>query len=616
MEKLRVEVVEAGRRFKRLTDGHMTRRRILIIILFFIFFFLYLGPGIIRWLWYSEDAELSDPQAMCMYDRLTPFHKAHSEQNVYIKNDEQPVSEDNTYVPYVGNGVFGLTTESDAFINIKNGRTLSLDVNFHPIVSVDDGQLKETMVVDYLYGLVHRFQCSARGYNVVYRYYAHRTIPSLFVQEIRISNPTNSQIDLKLTPTRISDWPTVVKQNIKLHHGLAVYDYDVFTGMIEIGQSNNMVVAVSIVSRVLPSSVTLDSKASVTFNAYTTIVYSDPISRDRYVEQKDIMEKNAIAAMERVIKVSETENKLKDLQAYVWLNLWYTGFSLSESKAQAAINGDKINATIYAVLSQVRSLEYEEGISNQKKSEIVRSLTYAEGCYEGHYTLQANNLWKPLDNLYQMNTVVGAWLLTLEKQGCHNLLKAGASGVIQAMVLSFGGLRFSNQHLEFNIHPSSLHRDFFFRRLNYGNMTHVNISVVLQEDNKAAMYVALDRSDRTYYACDGGCMDSPIQLGPARKYFPVKLTDPLTAILYITSDKQHMEDLRHAIHVKEVALAPAHEHHVIALHKHGHSLGGLPTIFWVSICILIVVFHLFLCRIIVTEFCDPPDKYRRVYSKP
>lgn len=34
--------------------------------------------------------------------------------------------------------------------------------------------------------------------------------------------------------------------------------------------------------------------------------------------------------------------------------------------------------------------------------------------------------------------------------------------------------------------------------------------------------------------------------------FPVKLTDPVTGILYITYDKKHMEDLKHAIHVKEV----------------------------------------------------------------
>lgn len=32
----------------------------------------------------------------------------------------------------------------------------------------------------------------------------------------------------------------------------------------------------------------------------------------------------------------------------------------------------------------------------------------------------------------------------------------------------------------------------------------------------------------------------------------MKLTEPLTAILYITADKEHIEELQHVIHVKEV----------------------------------------------------------------
>lgn len=40
---------------------------------------------------------------------------------------------------------------------------------------------------------------------------------------------------------------------------------------------------------------------------------------------------------------------------------------------------------------------------------------------------------------------------------------------------------------------------------------------------------------------------------PEYKTFPVKLTDPVTGILYLTYDKKHMEDLKHAIHVKEVS---------------------------------------------------------------
>ena len=53
------------------------------------------------------------------------------------------------------------------------------------------------------------------------------------------------------------------------------------------------------------------------------------------------------------------------------------------------------------------------------------------------------------------------------------------------------------------------------------------------------------------------------------------MTDPMTAILYITSDHQHMEELKLAIHFREVAEAPAHEQHVLAMHKHGNKLGGL-----------------------------------------
>jgi len=53
--------------------------------------------------------------------------------------------------------------------------------------------------------------------------------------------------------------------------------------------------------------------------------------------------------------------------------------------------------------------------------------------------------------------------INFKLQGCHKLLKAGASGVIQGMVLSFGGLKFRNNHLELNTEPKDLHRDYHFR---------------------------------------------------------------------------------------------------------------------------------------------------------
>ena len=40
--------------------------------------------------------------------------------------------------------------------------------------------------------------------------------------------------------------------------------------------------------------------------------------------------------------------------------------------------------------------------------------------------------------------------------------------------------------------------------------------------------------NRDYYGCDAGCLDPPVKLGVQTVKFPVKLTDPPTAILYIT----------------------------------------------------------------------------------
>ncbi len=49
------------------------------------------------------------------------------------------------------------------------------------------------------------------------------------------------------------------------------------------------------------------------------------------------------------------------------------------------------------------------------------------------------------------------------------------------------------------------------------------------------------------------------------------------------------------------SLAPPHAHEVLALHRHGHKLGGLPIIFWIALAFLILIFHLFLLKIVLNE---------------
>lgn len=461
----------------------------------------------------------TDPILRCMDDRLTPFYIGNLEYDANIRHIPA-LSYEKDFLPYIGNGLFGLEIQADSHLNIKKGRGLSLPVYYHPIISLSNknGNFKESSVVEYTAGIVHRFQCFESGIYASYQYYAHRNMPSVFVQEIQITNTKNQLIDVDLIVSRISDWPTAVTQNLKLQHGSTILEYQLSTGSVET-KTNNLIRAVSIVGRKLPRTLTLKKHGMTKLELLMTINYSEPITKDKYAEQKDITEKNAMEAMKKALQ--EAEHEVENNAYYnfrrqhinVWNNLWQTGFQISTSKAENALNGDRINATVYAVLSQVRSYEYEESITPGRKTEIARALTYAEGCYDSYHTLQAENLWKEMTTLEELNSLVSSWMLTLEKQGCHNLIKAGASGIIQAMVLSFGSFRFSNQHLEFNIHPKFLHRDYLFRRLNYGNKTHVNITISVRDDNKAVMFVALDRSDQSYYACDAGCLDEPILLG-------------------------------------------------------------------------------------------------------
>ena len=49
--------------------------------------------------------------------------------------------------------------------------------------------------------------------------------------------------------------------------------------------------------------------------------------------------------------------------------------------------------------------------------------------------------------------------------------------------------------------------------MNFGNATHVTIRVAVDDNNKANLFVSLDRSDRTYFGCDAGCLDAPVKLG-------------------------------------------------------------------------------------------------------
>lgn len=613
MSTMPIDLADLLRKFKwkrELDNKGISFRKTLIFVLVGTGLFLYFGPSFLRWLFTSKGNSY-DTLSRCINDKIDSYvlESLDSDSHIIYPPVEPDSLSDksNVLIHFVGNGVVGAETKPDSPLYIKSEKVLSLAVPFQPITGVflpgadrSDHQ-REASVLQFVNGLAHKIQCIPYGsacLTVTHQIYAHRTIPSLLVQDIKITNPTDEDVVLSLERGGLSKWHTSVVYTHKFKIGSEEHDCLVITGSLTDG-AKQFVVAITTTK--LPSTIEVKKRSSQTFHVYTITTYSTMLNIGKYTAIKENLEMDALQMMNSVVTM--TSRQLRAAHVEVWHHLFSSGLFISTSKAAGAINGDRINATLYMTLSQVRAQKIESEMSQEELNQHHSHLAYTEGCYGGHHTLQATRLWLDLNSMDRIVQVTSLWLKTLESQGCHKLVKMGAEGVMQAMLLSFGAWKFSNQHLEFNTEPKDLHRDFLYRRINYGNGTHVNVTVAVLEDNKAVLYVALDRNDKDYYGCDGGCLDSPVQLSSQRRQFPVKLTEPRTAVLYITSDKQHMENLKHTIHVHEVGEAPAHEQHVIALHKHGHALAGLPTFFWATFSLLIVLFHLFLFKLIYNEYC-------------
>lgn len=84
--------------------------------------------------------------------------------------------------------------------------------------------------------------------------------------------------------------------------------------------------------------------------------------------------------------------------------------------------------------------------------------------------------------------------------------------MLQSMLISIGGIRFRNHHLELNLDPKELHRDMFFRAIHFGKQYCINISITVGQDNRAVIDVSIDNDNTQTYACDAGCLDSYTKL--------------------------------------------------------------------------------------------------------
>ncbi|KJH50091.1 prenyltransferase and squalene oxidase repeat-containing domain protein [Dictyocaulus viviparus] len=327
--------------------------------------------------------------------------------------------------------------------------------------------------------------------------------------------------------------------------------------------------------------------------------------------------RKVIAGFGRISK--ELPRLIDNEHITAWKKLNTVTFYLSSSKAPNVLSGDKINATRYILLSNTKAPLLEEYFPEDKKKSLELSYRRNERCYSEHSTLlYPSKLWQDWTNINDLLHMAEIWLLTLDKRGCSSMLKSGATGLAQvsscifllffevdfifcqAFTLSLSGASYHDSHLEVSLSLSDLHRELAFGGLPIGiDVGEANARVRIDKDNTPFFEVS---STRTLYACGGGCLGEPLTLGKTPAKIPIKITKPETSILYIATDRKHLEQLRSTIHVSEVLAAPSHENDLMALHKHGATLGGLPTWLWFFLVVLLITFHAFLAKLLWSEW--------------
>ena len=153
----------------------------------------------------------------CINERLAGFYFDSMEYNANILF-EPPKEDQHLYLPYVGNGIFAVPIQSESWLYIKNGRTLSLPVKWQPLITYrppETSTYREASVTHYTKGIVYKYQCFRDGYHIGYQYYAHRDHEGIFVQEVKISNPLGLSQEFPFTPQASVHWTDSSTESIK-----------------------------------------------------------------------------------------------------------------------------------------------------------------------------------------------------------------------------------------------------------------------------------------------------------------------------------------------------------------------------------------------------------------
>lgn len=578
-------------------------RRILAALGFLLIIYWYMSTGsLFRSLWYSGPPR-SGPGA-CLQTQTKQWKTLADKGDLLMVSF--PGEESRLQGPaMVGNGFLLVD------VNKNNLWVSSMTVPFRmteysPVTYVRSaGAAAEVHATAIFYreGLIRTVRCLQIDLTDSHRdcvsvreeYFAHRSRPHLYVQRIRVSNPSDKVVAFDISSQKPLSGAKISTSVEKVQDR----QFLLSSGRVSLEDGKSILIVIA--TKKLVNRVQVSPKSEFDETVLSVIYTSEPIDSGKLEENFSKLREAAKKEMLEVMPLRADEIYHEHQQ--IWADLFVSGIEMRKIKDAHTPSCDTINITLYYILSCSPAPLVDPLLSNEEREKMELTLNYADHCFSGHATMHAENLWPgKLSGITQLLQLWELWKLTLQKRGCKSLVLAGAHGLVQGMLLSFGGLQFTENHLQFQSDPHVLHNSYSLRGIHY-NKDLINLAVLLDQEEKPYLHVSVKFQDKLVklYACEAGCLNEPIELTSEIRghTFPVLVTQPLTPLLYISTELTHLQDLRHTLHLKEIL---AHEEHM------AKQYPGLPFLFWFSVASLITLFHLFLFKLIYNEYCGPGAK--------
>ncbi|KRY17498.1 Uncharacterized protein T12_4593 [Trichinella patagoniensis] len=155
---------------------------------------------------YPNESSLNDGKCSVVFEHIMQSFKDDADiYDAVIVYADEIADEKPMWLPYTGNGNITVDVFEKGKMYIRGLTGEFLDTGFRPIVDVTlQTQYKSMLgayIVHFKDGKVVKLQCYDVGdqcVQVVTTYFVHRTRPSVFIQHISISNPTDNTVILHL----------------------------------------------------------------------------------------------------------------------------------------------------------------------------------------------------------------------------------------------------------------------------------------------------------------------------------------------------------------------------------------------------------------------------------